>query len=208
MIKRFALYFKPHLPMFFADLACALFLSVINLVYPMITRRMINEYIPAGALRPLIIGACILLGLYIVKLGLNYFVSYWGHVVGVRMQADMRSAIFDHMQRLPVSYFDDNKTGTMMSNILNDLFEVSELAHHGPEDLFISLIMLVGSFILMSSISLPLTLIIFSAIPFMVIFTALKRKKMHAAFSAARAQVGVINADLKIPFQEFEDSNG
>ena len=197
MIKRFAKYFKPHLPLFFADLFCALLLSGINLVYPMITRRMINDYIPGGALRSLMIGAGALLGLYILKLFLNYFVSYWGHIVGVRMQADMRAEIFDHMQGLPVSYFDDNKTGTMMSKILNDLFEVSELAHHGPEDLFISAIMLVGSFILMSSVYLPLTLIIFSAIPFMVIFTAIKRRKMSKAFTESRQRVGEINAALE-----------
>jgi len=197
MIKRFAKYYLPHLGLFFADLFCALTLSGINLVYPMITRRMINDYIPNGAIRPLVIGGAILLGLYIFKLALNYFVSYWGHIVGVRMQADMRTELFDHMQQLPVSYFDDNKTGTMMSKILNDLFEVSELAHHGPEDLFISAIMLVGSFILMASISVPLTLIIFAALPFMIVFTALKRGKMHRAFDTARKEVGEINAGLE-----------
>ncbi len=197
MIRRFAGYYRPHTAMFIADLACALALSAINLIYPIITRRMINEFIPDGAMRLLVIWAAVLLGLYVVKLFLNYFVSYWGHVVGVRMQADMRAQMFDHLQRLPVSFFDENKTGAMMSRILNDLFEVSELAHHGPEDLFISAVLLVGAFVLMSGISLPLTLIIFSAVPVMVAFAAFKRIKMKKAFAVAREQVAVINAGLE-----------
>ena len=197
MLKRFISFYRPHIGLFSADLICALILSGINLVYPMITRRMINVLIPGGLLRELVILAAVLLGLYVLKLFLNYFVSYWGHLVGVYMQADMRAKIFDHLQRLPVSFFDDNKTGAMMSRILNDLFEVSELAHHGPEDLFISAIMLVGSFILMASICLPLTLIVFAFIPVLVAFAAVKRLRMMRAFAAAREQVGVINAGLE-----------
>ena len=197
MIKRFAHYFKPHMGLFTADLVCALLLSAINLFYPMITRRMINEYIPQGALKSLVAGALLLLALYAVKLFLNYFLSYWGHIVGVRMQADMRRDVFDHLQRLPVTYFDNNKTGTIMSRIVNDLFDISELAHHGPEDLFISAVLLVGSFILMSRISLALTLIIFAALPFMIIFVAIKRVKMREAFRLTRVAVGEINAGLE-----------
>ncbi|MBQ9544683.1 MAG: ABC transporter ATP-binding protein [Clostridia bacterium] len=197
MLKRFAAFYRPHLGLFIADLVCALLLSAINLVYPMITRRMINEFIPGGLVRQLVIFAAILLALYVLKLFLNYFVSYWGHLVGVYMQADMRSKLFDHLQRLPVSFFDDNKTGAMMSRIINDLFEVSELAHHGPEDLFISALLLIGSFILMSSICLPLTLIVFASIPVLVAFAALKRLQMNKAFKAAREQVSVINAGLE-----------
>ena len=113
------------------------------------------------------------------------------------MQADMRAEMFDHLQRLPVSFFDDNKTGAMMSRLLNDLFEVSELAHHGPEDLFISAVLLIGSFVLMASISLPLTLIIFASVPIMVVFAAFKRVKMNKAFDAAREQISVINGALR-----------
>ena len=197
MIRRFAGYYRPHVGLFVADLVCALALSAINLVYPMITRRMIKDFIPEGAVRMLVIFAAVLLGLYVLKLFLNYFVSYWGHIVGVRMQADMRAELFDHLQKLPVSFFDDNKTGSMMSRIVNDLFEVSELAHHGPEDLFISVVLLVGAFVLMASISLPLTLIIYASIPVMIAFAAVKRIKMIRAFDAAREQISVINAGLE-----------
>lgn len=197
MIRRFITYYKPHRKLFFADLACAFFLSAINLVYPMITRRMINDYIPNSKLRLLIVWAAVLLILYVAKLVANYFVSYWGHVVGVRMQADMRAQMFDHLQRLPVTYFDNNKTGTIMSRMINDLFDISELAHHGPEDLFLSFILLCGSFILMSSISLPLTLIVFASVPVMVAFSASKRVKMMSAFKESRVKVGEINANLE-----------
>lgn len=183
--------------MFIADLACALGMSAINLVYPMVTRRMINDFIPNGAIRGLLIAAAVLAGLYALKLMFNYFISYWGHVVGVHIQADMRAELFDHLQRLPVSYFDDNKTGALMSRILNDLFEITELAHHGPEDLFISGVLLIGAFVLMSSISFPLTMIIFASVPVMVAFAAIKRVQMKKAFAAAREQVSVINAGLE-----------
>ena len=197
MIRRFAKYYRAHVGLFSADLVCALALAAINLVYPMITRKMIKDFIPDGAVKMLVIFAAILLGLYVLKLFLNYFVSYWGHIVGVRMQADMRAELFDHLQKLPVSFFDDNKTGSMMSRIVNDLFEVSELAHHGPEDLFISAVLLIGAFVLMSSISLSLTLIIYAAIPVMIVFAAIKRVKMVKAFDAAREQISVINAGLE-----------
>lgn len=197
MIKRFISYYKPHKLIFFLDLLAALFLAVCDLVYPVITRRMINEFIPAKMAKSLILWAVIMLGIYLLKLALNYFVTYYGHLVGVGMQADMRRDIFTHLQKLPMKYFDDSKTGTIMSRIVNDLMEVSELAHHGPEDLFLSIIMLVGSFIVMARIHLLLTLIIFAGVPVMIVFSAGKRKKMSAAFTESRKRVGEINAGLE-----------
>ncbi|MBQ7714971.1 MAG: ABC transporter ATP-binding protein [Clostridia bacterium] len=197
MIKRFLSYYKPHKKLFFADLAAALVLALCDLVYPMITRKMVNEFIPDKLVSPLLIWAGIMLAIYVAKLALNYFVTYYGHVVGVRMQADMRRDVFSHLQTLPVKYFDDAKTGTLMSRVVNDLFEVSELAHHGPEDLFLSFIMLVGSFIIMSSINLPLTLILFSGLPVMVIFSSKKRMKMNRAFTESRKSIAEINANLE-----------
>lgn len=197
MLRRFIGYYRPHVRLFAADLLCAFLLSMCDLVYPMITRTMINDYIPGRALRMLLVCAAALLLIYLIKMGLNYFIQYYGHLVGVRMQADMRRDVFDHLQRLPLSYFDDNKTGTIMSRITNDLMDISELAHHGPEDLFISLVMLIGSFILMCSIHVPLTLIVFAAVPAMVFFAAKKRKKMDDAFTETRVELGEINANLE-----------
>jgi len=197
MIKRFISYYKPHKKLFFADLAAALVLAACDLVYPMITRKMLNEFIPDKLVAQLLICAAILLGIYLLKLGLNYFVTFYGHLVGVRMQADMRRDVFSHLQTLPMKYFDDSKTGTLMSRIVNDLMEVSELAHHGPEDLFLSIIMLVGSFVIMSSIYLPLTLILFAGLPVMVIFSSKKRLKMNRAFTETRKSIAEINANLE-----------
>ena len=197
MIKRFISYYKPHRKLFFADLAAALVLAACDLVYPMITRKMVNEFIPGKLVNMLLIWAGILLAIYLLKLALNFFVTYYGHIVGVGMQADMRRDVFAHLQTLPMKYFDDAKTGTLMSRIVNDLMEVSELAHHGPEDLFISVIMLIGSFIVMASIYLPLTLILFAGIPLMVIFSSKKRMKMSRAFTESRKSIAQINANLE-----------
>ena len=197
MIQRFIRYYKPHMRLFMADLACALLLSFCDLVYPMITREMINEHIPNRMLDLLLICAAVLLGIYILKMCLNYFIQYYGHLVGVRMQADMRRDVFDHLQKLPFSYFDNHKTGTIMSRITSDLMDITELAHHGPEDLFISLIMLIGSFILMCDIYVPLALIVVAMVPAMVFFAAKKRRKMSDAFAATRVEMGEINANLE-----------
>ena len=123
--------------------------------------------------------------------------QYWGHVVGVRMQADMRSYVFTHLQKLPNSYFNDNKSGVIMSRIINDLMEVSELAHHGPEDLFVSLVMLIGSFLILLGINVPLTLIIFAILPFIILYAVTQRKRMSKAFMDTRVKTGDVNATLE-----------
>ncbi|MBR4869075.1 MAG: ABC transporter ATP-binding protein, partial [Clostridia bacterium] len=144
-----------------------------------------------------IIWCGVLLGIYLVKALLNYLVNYMGHVVGVRMQADMRKDIFSHLQKLPFRYFDDNKTGALMSRIVNDLQEITELAHHGPEDLFLSVILLVGAFTLMGSIHIWMALIVLAFLPVLVWFSAVKRLKMSKAFTETRKQVSEINAGLE-----------
>jgi len=197
MIRRFIKYYKPHRKLFFLDMLCAFLVALADLFYPMITRSVINDYVPNGKLRLLITWAGILLLIYIVKMGLNYFIQYYGHVVGVRMQADMRRDIFTHLQKLPFMFFDENKTGVIMSRIINDLQDISELAHHGPEDLFVSGIMLLGSFIILCTINVPLTLIIFAFIPLLVWFAIKKRVKMSQAFTETRVQVAEVNASLE-----------
>ncbi len=194
MIKRFAGYYRPHIKLFIADMVCAFILALCDLFYPMITRNMLNRF---GNIRLLIVWAVVLLGVYVLKLGLNYFVNYYGHVVGVRIQSDMRRDVFDHLQKLPLTYFDNNKTGTIMSRIISDLFDISELAHHGPEDLFLSIIMLLGAFVMMSYIYLPLALIVFAFLPLMVIFAAKKRMLMSKTSKASRVEIGEVNASLE-----------
>ena len=197
MIRRFFRYYKPHRKLFILDLLCAFALSICDLFYPMITRSMLNDYIPNKKLRVLVIWGVLLCVIYLIKMGLKYFIQYFGHVVGVRMQADMRKEAFDHIEKLPFTYFDNHKTGSIMSRIINDLQEIAELAHHGPEDLIVSCFLLLGSFILMATINIWLTLIIFAFLPFLIIFAAKKRLKMSAAFTRAREEVADVNATLE-----------
>ena len=154
MLKRFIKYYKPHKKLFAFDMLCSFLIALTDLFYPIITKNIINDYVPNRNLRLLITWSLIILVLYLLKMGLNYFVSYWGHVVGVRMQGDMRRDMFRRLQRLPFSFFDEHKTGKVMSRLINDLMDVSELAHHGPEDLFLSVIMFIGSFIALSTINI------------------------------------------------------
>ena len=142
MLKEFIKYYKPYKKLFILDLLAAFLFALCDLVYPMITRNIMDEVIPNQDLRLLATFGIVLILIFVLKAGLNYFMQYWGHVVGVRMQGDMRNYVFTHLQKLPNSYFDNNKAGVTMSRIVNDLMEVSELAHHGPEDLFISIVML------------------------------------------------------------------
>ncbi len=182
---------------FLADLAAALLLAVADLFYPMITRSMINDFIPNKNLRLLILWSCVAVLIYIVKIWLNYFISYYGHVMGVHMQADMRRDVFRHLQTLPYTYFDNNKTGTIMSRIINDLFDISELAHHGPEDLFLSVVLLVSSFVLMARINVWLTLIVFASIPIFLFYTMKRRLALNKAFRETKVEVGEVNAVLE-----------
>lgn len=182
MIKRFIHYYKPHRKLFFADMFCALLVAICDLFYPMIAKNIINDYVPNRNLRLLLVWAVALVCIYLLKAGLNYFIQYYGHIVGVRMQSDMRRDMFQKLQKLPFSYFDENKTGTVMSRMINDLMDISELAHHGPENLFLSLILLVGSFVILCTINPLLTLIVYAALPFIIFFTVKMRRDMHIAF--------------------------
>lgn len=197
MIKDFIKYYAPYKKLFFLDLLAAFLFSACNLVYPMITRDIMNDVVPNKDLRMLIIFGITLVVIFIFKALLNHFMQYWGHVVGVRMQGDMRSYVFTHLQKLPNSYFDNNKTGVTMSRIINDLMEVSELAHHGPEDLFISGVMLIGSFFILLNINVSLTLIIFAILPLLIWFAIAQRKRMNKAFMETRVKTGDVNATLE-----------
>lgn len=197
MLKEFVQYYKPYKKLFILDMICAFSASMCNLLYPIMTRNIMDDIIPNKKIDLLFIFAAILIVIFIAKAGFNYFMQYWGHVVGVRMQADMRSVVFRHLQKLPNKYFDENKSGVTMSRIVNDLMDITELAHHGPEDLFISLVTILGSFVILMGIDIPLTLIIFAVLPFAVWFVARKKDKMGNAFMKARVKVGEVNATLE-----------
>ncbi len=196
-LKRFVRYYKGNLPLFTLDMFCALIMAVADLFYPMITRNIMNDYIPNRNLQLIITWSIALIAIYVLKMILNYVVSYFGHLVGIYMQANMRRDVFARLQKLPFSYFDNHKTGSIMSRIVNDLNDISELAHHGPEDLFLSVIMLIGSFILLVRINWLLTVIIFVCLPPMIVFTILIRNRMLSAFKKTREETAEINARLE-----------
>lgn len=199
MIRKFCSYYKPHRKLFYLDLFCALLLSAINLIYPLIAKYIMNDLAgDESKIKLIIILGIVLLFIYLVKAGLNFVIQYWGHIVGVRIQGDMRKEMFEHLQKLPFSFFDENKTGTIMSRLINDLQDISELAHHGPEDIFIATITLIGSCVLMIfSVNPYLALISFSVVPIIVIYAIITRKNMRNAFKKTREETAVINAQVE-----------
>ena len=197
LIRRFFSYYRPHRRLFIVDLICSFTISVCNLFYPMIARNIMNDYVPNQNLRLLIVWAIVLAAIYAVKSVLTFIVGYWGHVLGVRIQGDMRRDLFRHIETQPFSFFDENKTGGIMSRIINDLFEVSELAHHGPEDVFNSFISIVGALIMLCTINGWLALIVLCYIPFMLFFAIKARGRMNKAFEESRKKVAEINAEIE-----------
>lgn len=196
-IRRFFSYYKPHKKLFIFDLICSFLISVCNMFYPMIARNIMNDYVPNENLRLLIVWAVALALIYALKIVLTYIVGYWGHVLGVRIQGDMRKELFAHIETLPFSFFDENKTGTVMSRLVNDLFEVAELAHHAPEDLFNSCISVVGALVMLAFINPLLALIVLCYVPLMIFFAAKARGKMNKAFEESRKKVGELNAEIE-----------
>ena len=197
MLKRFIAYYRPHRKMFILDMLASLLISVIGMIYPIFSRTMLNDLIPNHNMRMVVIYGLTLLALYAVRMLLRYFVQYYGHMVGVGMQAQMRSDMFNKLETLPYSFYDEHETGKIMSRMTNDLMDVSELAHHGPENLLISGIMVIGSFVYLCTISVPLTLIIFACVPIMAVVSLFCRKRMRDAFAESRKSIAVINAALE-----------
>ena len=197
MLKRFLRYYKPHKKMLILDMGASLLISVIGMVYPIVTNKMLNIYIPEKMYSTIVIAGVIVLSLYVMRMGLRYFVDYYGHVIGVKMQSSMRKDLFRHLQKLPFSFYDNNETGKIMTRITSDLFEVCELAHHGPENLLISSVMIVLSFVYLLSIDWILTLIIFLCVPVLVVVTFYCRRAMKSAFDDRRKSNAIINAAVE-----------
>ncbi len=197
MLKRFLRYYKPHLNIFIPDMLASMLVALIGIVYPMITRKMLDEYIPNEKYKAIVLAGLLLLGIYVIRMLLRYYIQYYGHVMGVRMQAQMRTDMFEHLQKLPYGYYDNHETGKLMSRMTSDLMEISELAHHGPENIIISSISIIVSFVYLWTIEWRLTLIIFACVPFLVIVAMLLRKKQRDAFMKSRQANAQINASLE-----------
>jgi len=197
LVKKFVKYYKPHKGLFILDMACALGIASLDLIFPIFSRTLINDFIPDRDLRAIIIASLVMFVLYILKGVFYYIVNYWGHVLGVRMEYDMRKKLFEHFQIMDVSFFDNRRTGKLMSRIVNDLNLIAELAHHGPEDLFLSVLMFIGSFIILLTIEVKLTLIIFAFLPFMLWFSIVKGVKMRGNFRQVRKKIADVNSNIE-----------
>ena len=197
IFKSFLSYYKPNMRLFIIDMSCAFLMAMIDLLFPMVTRHILGEVIPSGEMRILLVFGLGLLLLYGVHAGLNFVVNYWGHVVGTRMEASMRSDLFVHLQKLSFRFYDNNRTGQLMSRMVNDLNEISELAHHGPEDLFLSGVMIIGATIYLSFIDWRLSLMLVAISIILFVFGLKKRRKMSEAFKTVREKIADVNANLE-----------
>ena len=196
-IREFAGYYRPHLRLFLLDLCCALVISLVDIFFPVFTRRVLYDYIPHQMMRTFALMAALMLVMFLIRTAAQWFVTYLGHVMGVRIEADMRADIFAHMQKLGFSFYDKNRTGLLMSRVTTDLFEITELAHHGPEDLFISFVTLTGAFIVLWSIQWKLALVLMVCVPLIVIFVALRRSRMMRISREVKARTAGINAEIE-----------
>ncbi len=196
-IRRFVSYYRPHKRLFFYDMACALGSAGLGLLFPLVTRRIMDVTIPQGNMDELIMLAATMIGINVAIAIFSYYINYWGHVLGVRMEADIREDLFAHLQKLSFKYYDKNRTGQIMSKVIYGLNDITELAHHGPEDIFISAVMFLGSSVILLTVEWRLSLCILIMFPIVVWYTATRRKKMRDAFSEVRVQIADVNAQLE-----------
>ncbi|TCT14365.1 ATP-binding cassette subfamily B protein [Natranaerovirga pectinivora] len=197
ILKRFISYYKPHKKLFALDMACAFMIAMIDLAFPMISRHLIEKLLPNQMYNTFFIFILALVVMYVIRGVFEFIVNYWGHILGVRIEYDMRSDLFLHLQKLPFKFYDKNRTGQIMSRVVNDLFEITELAHHGPEDIFLSTIMLVGSFLVLITIDWRLTLVLYVVVVVLVWFAITQRKKLSLGFKEVKKKTASINATLE-----------
>ena len=196
-LRIFLSYFRPHRRLFFMDLACALMISLIDLAFPAVSRWCMYELLPQSAYRTFFTVMAVVFAAFVLRSLLTYVICYWGHTFGILVEADIRHDLFRHMQELSFNYYDKNRTGQLMSRLTADLFDITELAHHGPEDIFISGVTIAGSLVIMFTIQWRLALVIACIIPvfFAVVWSC--RKSMSAASAAVKQKTAVINSDIE-----------
>lgn len=199
-IKKFIAYYRPYKGMFFMDMFCALVLSAIDLFFPKLVQYLLDEVYgkrPPDMIKIILLAGLGLLALYIIRYFCQRYITAQGHIMGARMEADMRRDLFSHLQKLSFSFYDNANTGTLMSRMTNDLFDISELAHHGPEDLFISVIKIAGAVVIMLTMNVKLTIILLLLISFIIVFTANYNLKMRAVFADNRRKIALVNAQTQ-----------
>ena len=197
MLKKFTTYYRAHYKLFILDIFSAFIMSGLDLLYPVIIRQLIDRIFPDKNIQMIVRMSLFLLLIYILRFIFQYIVQYWGHVVGIRMETDMREELFSHLQKLSFKFYDNNKVGYLMSRIINDLNNISELAHHGPEDLFISTILIFGSFIILLKMNWRLALLTFSLIPIMFLFSIKLGQRMYNSFRDIREKIAEISSQIE-----------
>ena len=197
LLRIFLSYFKPHRRLFALDMTCAFLIAVVDLAFPLVSRTALYTWLPEKQFRVFFVVMALVVAAYVLRSGLYFVVAYWGHTFGIRVEADIRRDLFAHMQDLGFDFYDKNRTGQLMSRLTSDLFEVTELAHHGPEDLFISAVTIVGALIVMFSIQWRLALVVSLIIPIFMVVVMYRRRQMSAASRAAKQKTGVINAEIE-----------
>ncbi|HEY8443692.1 MAG TPA: ABC transporter ATP-binding protein [Clostridia bacterium] len=200
MIKKFIGYYKPYKKIFFFDMFCALVIAAIDLALPQILRfvnKLLTSDTAVDIVKYLLIIGGLLLALYVIRFGAQYFVTSWGHIMGAKIERDMRQNLFYHYQRLSFSYYDKNNTGEMISKLINDLFDIAELAHHGPENILLATLKIIGSFALLMLINVPITLIMLGVTVIITVFSLIENKKMDAVFTQNRKKIASVNAQVQ-----------
>ena len=197
LLSIFLSYFKPHMNLFLLDMVCALMISVVDLAFPYISRTCMYELIPESRYQAFFAVVVVLVLAYLLRAGLQYVVTYWGHTFGVLVEADIRQDLFSHLQTLSFGFYDKNRTGHLMSRMTAELFDITELAHHGPEDVFISGVTLVGAIVIMFTIRWQLALVMLILIPTFMVVVNLNRKKMMEASKKVKQNMASINADIE-----------
>lgn len=196
-LKVFFSYFRPHLDLFVADMICAFFIAVIDVSFPFVTRHLLNTLIPKGAMRLFFCMIAFLLAVYCIRWVCVWFVNYWGHVFGVKVETDMRRDVFSQLEEQSFSFFDTHLTGHLMSRVTTDLFEVTELAHHGPEDIMTSLLTLLGSFFILLRIRWELAIVVFAFLPLVIFIAIRNRKRLSESSRLVKDKTSVINGALE-----------
>ena len=197
LLRIFLSYFRPHLGLFTLDIACATVASLIDLAFPLLSRYAINSMLPAGAFRLFFTVMGIMAAAYALRGFLYYVIGYWGHTFGIRVEADIRRDLFRHMQSLGYDFYDRNRTGQLMSRLTSDLFEITELAHHGPEDLIISLLTIAGALVVMFTIEWRLALVVVVILPILILVLVLRRRKMSEVSKNVKKRTAAINAEIE-----------
>ncbi|MCD7928112.1 MAG: ABC transporter ATP-binding protein/permease [Oscillospiraceae bacterium] len=196
-LRVFASYYRPHLHLFILDMACALLIALIDLAFPYLSRYSMQKLLPERLYAAFFTVIGILIAAYLLRGACYYIVAYWGHLMGVRIEADIRRDMFAHLQRLSFRFYDNNQTGQLVSRMTGDLFEITELAHHGPEDLFVSIVTLTGAFLIMLTVRWELALVLLVVVPLFLCFTVALRRRLNRVSLGVKQKLGEINGQVE-----------